>query len=91
MVAEHFRLKVEELTGRTRTKEIAIARQVAMYLLREENDMSLPMIGDLLGGRDHSTVRYGVDKVAVEIEVNDGLRRDIMLLRERVYAAPGSS
>lgn len=91
VVAEHFRLKVEELTGRTRTKEIAIARQVAMYLLREENDMSLPMIGDLLGGRDHSTVRYGVDKVAVEIEVNDGLRRDIMLLRERVYAAPGSS
>ncbi len=90
VVAEHFRLKVEDLTGRTRTKDIAIARQVAMYLLREENDMSLPMIGDLLGGRDHSTVRYGVDKVAAEIEVNDSLRRDIMLLRERIYAAPGS-
>ena len=91
VVAEHFRLKVEDLTGRTRTKEIANARQVAMYLLREENDMSLPMIGDLLGGRDHSTVRYGVDKVAVEMESNDSLRRDILLLRERIYAGPGSA
>jgi chromosomal replication initiator protein len=48
------------MTGRIRTKEIAFARQIAMYLLREENGLSLPTIGDLLGGRDHSTVRYGV-------------------------------
>jgi chromosomal replication initiator protein len=68
---------------------VAHARQVAMYLLREENDLSLPTIGDLLGGRDHSTVRYGVDKVTKELDSNNGLRKDIMLLRDKIYAAPG--
>lgn len=90
IVAEHFRLRPEDLTGRTRTKEIAGARQVAMYLLREDNSLSLPVIGDLLGGRDHSTVRYGVDKVENDLEVDDSLRREVMLLRDKIYAPAGS-
>jgi len=55
IVAEHYQLLPENLVGRKRTKEVARARQVAMYLLREENGLSLPAIGDQLGGRDHST------------------------------------
>lgn len=90
IVAEHFRLTLADLTGRTRTKEVAYARQVAMYMLREENALSLPVIGHLLGGRDHSTVRYGVEKVALDMEEDEELRRHILILREKVYAPPAS-
>jgi chromosomal replication initiator protein len=90
IVADHFRLTLDDLTGRTRTKEVAYARQVAMYMLREENTLSLPTIGHLLGGRDHSTVRYGVEKVALDMEDDEELRRHILILREKVYAPPAS-
>jgi chromosomal replication initiator protein len=86
IVAEHFGLRIEDLTGRKRTKEIANARQIAMYLLREENDLSLPAIGDQLGGRDHSTVRYGVERVAEVLDHDESLRMTILALRDRVYA-----
>ncbi len=86
IVADHFHLRPEDLTGRKRTKDIANARQIAMYLLREENDLSLPAIGEQLGGRDHSTVRYGVEQVVKELERDEALRMTIMALREKVYA-----
>lgn len=88
IVAEHFGLRSEDLTGRKRTKEIAHARQIAMYLLREENDLSLPAIGDQLGGRDHSTIRYGVEQVAEELDRDEALRMTILALRDKVYAPP---
>lgn len=88
LVAEHFGLRTEDLTGRKRTKEIANARQIAMYLLREENDLSLPAIGDQLGGRDHSTIRYGVERVAEDLDQDESLRMTILALRDKVYAPP---
>ena len=88
IVAEHFGLRPDDLTGRKRTKEIAGARQIAMYLLREENDLSLPAIGDQLGGRDHSTVRYGVERVAEDLDHDEALRMTILALRDKVYAPP---
>ncbi len=90
LVAAHFGVPVAVLKGRGRTKEVAHARQVAMYLLRTENDLSLPAIGDLLGGRDHSTIRHGVDKIAQELDRDEALRRQIQALREKIYApSPG--
>ncbi len=86
IVAEHYRLSPEELTGKRRPKNIAHARQVAMYLLREENGLSLPVIGEHLGGRDHSTIRYGIGRIEEALDTNDALRRDIMQLREKIYA-----
>lgn len=86
IVAGHFNLRPEDLTGRERTKEVANARQIAMYLLRKENGLSLPAIGEQLGGRDHSTVRYGVEQVVKELERDESLRMIIMALREKVYA-----
>lgn len=88
IVAEHFHLTEADLLGRSRTKEIAHARQTAMYLLREENAMSLPSIGDLLGGRDHSTVRHGVEKITKDLDGDEQLRREIMTLRDKIYSAP---
>lgn len=85
LVAAHFQLKADDLTGRKRTKEIAHARQIAMFLLREEHALSLPAIGDQLGGRDHSTVRYGIEKVATDLNEDEALRQAITILREKVY------
>jgi chromosomal replication initiator protein len=85
IVAEYFRLQAADLTGRRRTQEVALARQVAMYLLSEEHDLSLSAIGDHLGGRDHSTIRYGVDQIAAGLERDEQLRNDIMALRDLIY------
>lgn len=85
LVATHFQLKADDLTGRKRTKEIAHARQIAMFLLREEHALSLPAIGDQLGGRDHSTVRYGIEKVAADLNEDEALRQAITTLREKIY------
>lgn len=85
LVANHFQLKAEDLRGRKRTKEVANARQIAMFLLREEHALSLPAIGDQLGGRDHSTVRYGIEKVAADLNEDEALRQTITTLREKIY------
>ena len=90
IVARHFGLGEDALPGRSRTKEIAGARQLAMYLLREENGLSLIHIGEILGGRDHSTVRHGVEKVTQDIERDEAVRRQLVALREKIYEPPGS-
>ncbi len=56
-----------------------------MYLLREEGNVSLPQIGEALGGRDHTTVMYACEKVADLIERDDRLRRQIIQIREDLY------
>ncbi|MCS6827453.1 MAG: chromosomal replication initiator protein DnaA [Caldilinea sp.] len=84
-VAAYFGLTSADLTGRRRTADIAHARQVAMYLLRTENSLSLPAIGEHLGGRDHSTVSHGIDKIAVELQRSETVRQTIVRLREQLY------
>ena len=71
--------------GRERTQEIALPRQVAMYLLHEETHQSLPQIGQTLGGRVHTTVMYACDKVAGLIERDDRMRSRVMQIREQLY------
>jgi len=63
-VAEYFKLTQEELFGKSRSQGIVVARQIAMYLCREKTSMSLPKIGALFGGRDHTTVMYAIKKVS---------------------------
>ena len=62
-VAEAEGVEVKDLLGQNRSAKIAIPRQLAMYLLRTYNEISLPQIGELLGGRDHTTIMYGIKKV----------------------------
>ncbi len=85
LVAQHYGLEMDELTGARRTKPIADARHVATYLLREDLAMSLPQIGSLMGGRDHTTIAHGIDKISAELRQNERLRHDVAVLRERVY------
>ncbi len=84
-VASAFGVDTKRLLGRDRSREIALPRQVAMYLMREEANFSLPQIGAALGGRDHTTVMYGCDKIADLIERDDRLRRQLIQIREQLY------
>jgi chromosomal replication initiator protein len=84
-VASVFGISTEELLGRGRSRDVALPRQVAMYLMREEVNASLPQIGEVLGGRDHTTVMYACEKVADMIERDDRLRRQVIQIRERLY------
>jgi chromosomal replication initiator protein len=85
VVARFYKLDTEDLTGRSRTQEVAFARQMAMYLAREETDASLPQIGEALGGRDHTTVMHGWEKISSRIEQDDSLRREMLAIREELY------
>jgi chromosomal replication initiator protein len=87
-VAEFYRVDIADLTGRSRNKEVVVPRQMAMYLLREETGASLPQIGDLLGGRDHTTVMYAHDKMTEQIEMDTVRRREALSIRERLYQQP---
>ena len=84
VVAEHFGVKVENIISKNRTAEVAMARQVAMYLCREMTDSSLQEIGKTLGGKDHTTVIHGVDKIADEIEKNEDLRSKIDIIKKKI-------
>ncbi len=84
-VAQQYQVPEEDLLGPRRTRQIALPRQVAMYLIREETKTSLPKIGQALGGRDHTTVMYGHDRISDLIERDDGLRRQVHAIRDLLY------
>ncbi len=80
-VARHYNLSEEELIGRSRRQAVSRPRQLAMYLIREETGTSLPQIGELLGGRDHTTILHGCAKIAGQIETDEQLRRDWLAIK----------
>jgi len=86
-VADHFGVERAAFEGKSRSRSIARPRQVAMYLLREETGASLPRIGAMLGGRDHTTVLYGCERIADLIEEDAEMRREVVSLRQRLYNA----
>jgi len=84
-VANTFGISMDNMLGRDRSRQIALPRQIAMYLLREEANISLPQIGAALGGRDHTTVMYGCNKIADLLERDDRLRRQVIEIKEQLY------
>jgi chromosomal replication initiator protein len=85
-VAAYFGLDPDEIKGNRRTKKIALARQIVMYLLREEGQLRFGIIGRELGGRDHSTVLHGWQKIAHDINVDNQLRRDVLEIKNLLYS-----
>lgn len=85
MVAREWKITVDVLLSRDRSQKIAEPRQVAMYLIRKETDASLPQIGEVLGGRDHTTVMYAIQKIASEIETKADLRKRVINVKQQLY------
>jgi len=85
-VASYYELTTEKLISRDRSRNIARPRQIAMYLLREEIDVSLPQIGEVLGGRDHTTVMHAVDKIdnIIKGDPSSKIARDVMKITDRL-------
>jgi chromosomal replication initiator protein len=86
-VAKHYKLAEGELTGPSRVRGVSVPRQLTMYLIREEIGTSLPQIGQLLGGRDHTTILHGCEKIASQIETDEALRRDWLAIKQLLSEA----
>lgn len=86
IVSAYYNLSLDELCGKCRKKEIVRPRQIAMYLLRRENNASFPMIGESFGGRDHTTAMHACGKILKLLEHDEELVQEINFLRERLYA-----
>jgi len=85
-VSEFYDLKERDLTSSSRKKEIVKPRHVAMYLLREELKGSFPFIGRKLGDKDHTTAIHAYNKIAKEIDQNEGLFEEINLIKQRILS-----
>ena len=84
--AKHFQIPVEELTGPKRDKDIVVPRQVAMYMLRNELNLSFPKIAKELGRKDHTTAIHSVEKINQEVRNDANLRMAISEIKEHLYA-----
>ena len=87
-VAEEFRVTVEGLTSKRRTKDLTVPRQVAMYLMRELLDLPLVEIGKQFGGRDHSTVIHSIQKVEQDVTESEAFRQKVERLRAEFADVP---
>ena len=83
-VAEHFDLTTADLIGNKRSSKIAYPRQIAMYLCRHMTDTTLKIIGDSLGGRDHTTIMSGIRRIEKEVDTSDETREIINILKKKI-------
>lgn len=88
LVARHFEISLDDLASPSRKREIVQARQVAMFLLRNELDLSYASVGALFGGRDHATVMHSVEKVGGLLQNDDTMQSAIESLRSQMVGMP---
>ncbi|AFZ42263.1 chromosomal replication initiator protein DnaA [Halothece sp. PCC 7418] len=86
VVSEYFQVSVADLKGSSRRREISSARQIGMYLMRQHTNLSLPRIGEVFGGKDHTTVMYSCEKIAQQQEQNPEFNQILRQLSDRVVA-----
>jgi chromosomal replication initiator protein len=86
-VAEMFSVSIEDLKGNSRRREISVARQIGMFLMRQHTDLSLPKIGEVFGGKDHTTVMYSCEKIAQLKDTDTDLARNLRQLSDRISFA----
>ncbi|MFH1112152.1 MAG: chromosomal replication initiator protein DnaA [Patescibacteria group bacterium] len=84
-VAKYYDVKIEDLLGSSRKKQLVTPRQIAMYLMRNEIKTSYPTIGQELGNRDHTTAMHAYIKITNELNNNNPLQQDIHLIRQQLY------
>jgi chromosomal replication initiator protein len=86
IVARRFNMSVETLTGRRRDRETALARQIAMHLSRELTELSLPGIGQVFGGKDHTTVMHACERIKTQMPLDDNLDTLVRELATQIRA-----
>ncbi len=86
-IAESYHVSVEDLKGTSRRREISVARQIGMYLMRQHTDLSLPRIGEAFGGKDHTTVMYSCDKINQLQQKDWELSQTLSELSDRINIA----
>ena len=84
IVAEHYNITASDLKSNKRNAEIAYPRQICMYLMRTMTETSLKAIGVILGGKDHSTIKYGIEKIASESKESESLSNTLNILRKKI-------
>jgi chromosomal replication initiator protein len=89
--AKFYSVTIDDLTGPSRSRNLVTARQVAMYLCRELTDLSLPKIGDLFGGRDHTTVMHANRKIRQLMAERRSLYNSVMDLTARIRASAAAA
>lgn len=85
LVAKHYDFKNKDIVGKSRKAELVEARHVAIYLLRDELGLQLTKIGELMGGRDHTTIMHAEEKIRGQFESKQAVREKIMKLRQDMY------
>lgn len=84
-VCNYYSIKVVDLKGSKRKREVARPRQVLMWILRNECNLTLEEIGLFLGGRDHSTVIHGVEKISQMYNSSEIIKKDVLGIKQRMY------
>ena len=84
IVSEPFDITIQDLKSSKRSSDIATPRQISMYLMRNLTDTPLKSIGIILGGKDHSTISYGVDKITDELKTNETLKNTINIIKKKI-------
>jgi len=83
---EFFKISIDDLISTKRNQGLVRPRQIVMYLMRHEMNLSYPKISQHLNKKDHTTIIYGVEKIEKEILKNEDLRRELSLLKEKINA-----
>ncbi len=85
IVAEFYNIEIVDVIGECRKKELAVPRQIIMYIMREDIKCSFPTIGQELGGRDHTTAIHAYNKIKRDSNEDPKIKQDIDLIRQRMY------
>ena len=84
VVSEHFGISIADLKSSKRTAEIAVPRQIFMYLCRTLTSVSMKEMGIVLGGKDHSTINHGIKKIQTEIQKNEILSNTVDIIKKKI-------
>ncbi|MEM9165154.1 MAG: chromosomal replication initiator protein DnaA [Cyanobacteria bacterium P01_F01_bin.4] len=85
-VSDTFNISIDDLKSNSRRREISLARQVGMYLMRQHTDLSLPKVGEVFGGKDHTTVMYSCDKITRLVKNDLNMAQTVRQVSDRIKA-----